>query len=81
MERTKEIEPIILNQVAQTEKYNEKTAANVIDKLAKHSIIVRKGTTFLIIFSVLALYAAVYLIHMETINRHFQSPVYKTAAR
>ena len=49
--------------------------------ITKHSVIVKKGTTFLIIFSVLALYAAAYLIHMEAIDRHFQSPIVRTAAR
>jgi hypothetical protein len=81
MEHVKEIEPIILNHVTQGEKNNEVTAAVVIGKLTKHSVIVRKGTTFLIIFSILALYAAMYLIHQETVDRRFQSPVYKTAAR
>jgi hypothetical protein len=81
MERPKEIEPIILNRTAQKEKHNEQAAAFIIGKLAKHSVIIRKGTTFLIIFSILALYAAMYLIHMESVQRHFQSPGYKTAAR
>jgi hypothetical protein len=81
MELSKEIEPNILTQVAPQGKNNEKAAAFLIGKLARHSIIIRKGTTFLIIFSILALYAAMYLIHMESVDRHIQSPVFKTAVR
>jgi len=81
MELTKEIEPIILNQPAQDEKNHEKAADFLIAKLASHSVIIRKGTTFLIIFSILTLYAAMYLIHMESVDRHYKSSAYKTAAR
>jgi hypothetical protein len=81
MERISEPEPIILNPVTQKKKNNEITSAIIIGKLTKHSVIVRKGTTFLIIFSILALYAAMYLIHQETLDRHLQSPAFKTAAR
>lgn len=81
MEAPKEIEPFIITPVAHQENHHEKTTAVVIDKLAKHSIIVRQGTTFLIIFSVLALYAAVYLLHRESIERHSQNPVEKIAVR
>jgi hypothetical protein len=80
MERT-EIAPFILTQSAQDEKNHEKAADFLIAKLATHSVIIRKGTTFLIIFSILAFYAAMYLIHMETVDRRFQSPVVKTAVR
>jgi hypothetical protein len=61
-------------------KNNDK-AAFLIGKLAKHSVIVRKSTTFLIIFSIVALYAAMYLIHMESVDRRLQSREYKTAVR
>jgi hypothetical protein len=81
MELPKEIEPIILNQVAPQGKNNEKAAAFLIGKLARHSVIIRKSTTFLIIFSILALYAAMYLIHMESVDRHLQNHDYKTAVR
>ena len=81
MEHTKEIDPIILTRPAQDEKHHEKAADFLIAKLATHSVIIRKGTTFLIIFSILALYAAMYLIHMETIDRHYKRPVYRTAVR
>ena len=81
MELPKEIEPIILNQVVPQGKNNEKAAAFLIGKLARHSVIIRKGTTFLIIFSILALYAAMYLIHMESVDRHLQNHDYKTAVR
>jgi hypothetical protein len=77
MELPKETEPLISAQVAQ----KEKTTAIVLGKLTKHTVIVRKGTTFLIIFSILALYAAMYLIHMESVDRQLQSPVFKTAVR
>jgi hypothetical protein len=80
MERTKEITPTILTQSAQDQKNHER-ADFLIAKLETHSVIIRKGTTFLIIFSILALYAAMYLIHMESIDRHFPPPVVKTAAR
>jgi hypothetical protein len=80
MEPLTETEPIIITQPAQEPKSNEH-AADVIGKLTKHSVIVEKGTTFLIIFSILAFYAAMYLIHMESVDRHFQSPVSNTAAR
>ena len=81
MELPKEIEPIILTQVARQGKNNEKATALLIGKLARHSVIIRKGTTFLIIFSILALYAAMYLIHMESVDRRLQNHDYKTAVR
>ena len=81
MEAPKEIEPIIIPPVARQEKHNGKTTAVVIDQLAKHSIIVRQGTTFLIVFSILALYAAAYLLHRESLERNSQNPVVKTAVR
>jgi hypothetical protein len=81
MERTKEIEPVILPLPAQEEKNKEQATAILIGKLANHSVIIRKGTTFLIVFSILALYAAMYLMHMESVDRHLESPAYKTAVR
>jgi len=82
MERTKEPDPIIITQPAQDDKNHEKAAADVlIAKLETHSVIIKKGTTFLIVFSILALYAAMYLIHMESIDRHYKSSAYKTAVR
>ena len=81
MEPLTETEPIIVSRPAQEPKNNEHGAALLIGKLTKHSVIVQKGTTFLIIFSILAFYAAMYLIHMESVDRHFQSPVSSTAAR
>ena len=81
MERTKDTTPVILPRSAQDQKNHEKATDLLIAKLETHSVIIRKGTTFLIIFSILALYAAMYLIHMETIDRHYKSPAYKTAAR
>ena len=81
MELPKEIEPIICTQAARQGKNNEKSVAFLIGKLAKHSVIIRKGTTFLIIFSMLAMYAAMYLIHMESVDRHLQNHDYKTAVR
>lgn len=67
-------------RILQKEKNNDKTAF-LIGKLAKHSVIIRKSTTFLIIFSIVALYAAMYLIHMESVDRHLKSNMYKTAVR
>ena len=81
MELPKEIEPIICTQAARQGKSNEKSAAFLIGKLAKHSVIIRKGTTFLIIFSILAMYAAMYLIHLSSVERHSQTHAFKTAAR
>ncbi len=81
MERTKEKEPHILTQFAQAEKNREQAAAILVGKLSKHSVIIRKGTTFLIVFSILTLYAAMYLIHMESVDRHYKNSSYKTAAR
>jgi hypothetical protein len=69
-----------LRQRILKEKRNDK-AAFLIGKLTKHSVIVRKSTTFLIIFSIVALYAAMYLIHLESVERHLQSHEYKTAVR
>ncbi len=80
MEHTKEIDPIILTQSAHDDK-NHMKADVLIAKLATHSVIIRKGTTFLIIFSILALYAAMYLIHMETVDRHYKNPASRTAVR
>jgi hypothetical protein len=77
MELPKENEPPISTQPAQ----KEKSTTFLLGKLTKHAIIVRKGTTFLIIFSILALYAAMYLIHMESVDRHLQSPVFKILVR
>jgi hypothetical protein len=77
MEPPKEKEPNISAQVAQ----KEKSTAFLLGKMTKHTVIVRKGTTFLIIFSILALYAAMYLIHMESVDRHLQSPVFKILVR
>ncbi|HEY2650079.1 MAG TPA: hypothetical protein VGI38_12850 [Puia sp.] len=81
MELPNKIEPVILTLTAQKEKNNEQAAAFIIGKLDKHSVIIRKGTTFLIIFSILALYAAMYLIHMESLDRHLQSHANKTVIR
>ena len=81
MELPKEIEPFTLPRPAHDEKNHEKAADFLIAKLATHSVIIRKGTTFLIIFSILALYAAMYLIHMESVDRHYKSPAYKTVIR
>ena len=81
MEPLKETEPGISNPDAQKEKYHEQSAALLVGKLTKHSVIIKKGTTFLIVFSMLALYAAMYLIHMESIDRHDQSSTYKSAVR
>jgi hypothetical protein len=77
MELPKETEPLISAQVAQ----KEKSTAILMGKMTKHTVIVRKGTTFLIIFSILALYAAMYLIHMESVDRQFKSSVFKAAVR
>jgi hypothetical protein len=77
MELPKEKEPLISAQVAQ----KEKSTAFLLGKMTKHTVIIRKGTTFLIIFSILALYAAMYLIHMESVDRHLQNPVFKILVR
>lgn len=81
MEPLKQIEPPILTRAARQGKNNEKAAALIIGKLEKHSVIIRKGTTFLIVFSILALYAAMYLIHMESVDRHYQGSTFKAAVR
>jgi hypothetical protein len=81
MERTIETDPIIKTQSAQDEKNREKAADILIAKLESHSVIIKKGTTFLIVFSILALYAAMYLIHMESVDRQYQNATYKTAVR
>jgi hypothetical protein len=73
----KEKEPNIPAQVAQ----KEKSTAFLLGKMTKHTVIIRNGTTFLIIFSILAIYAAMYLIHMESVDRHLQSPVFKILVR
>jgi hypothetical protein len=77
IELPKETEPLISAPVAQ----KEKSTAILLGKMTKHTVIVRKGITFLIIFSILALYAAMYLIHMESVDRHLQSPVFKILVR
>jgi len=77
MEPPKEKEPNISAQVAQ----KEKSTAFLLGKMTKHTVVIRKGTTFLIIFSILALYAAMYLIHLESVDRHLQSPVFKILVR
>jgi hypothetical protein len=60
---------------------NEKAAAILMGNLAKHSVIVRKGRSFLIIISLLTLIADMYLMHMESVNRHLKSSVHKTMAK
>lgn len=62
----------------QKEKNNEKATGIIQARLTKHIVIVRKGRKFLIMLSFLTLLAAMYLIHLESINRHFQSPSFKT---
>lgn len=67
-------------RILQKEENKEK-AEFLIDKMAKHSVIIRQGTTFLIIFSVVALVTAFYLLHMESIDRQFQTSVFRAAVR
>ena len=81
MDLPKEIESVICTQAALQGGSNEKSAAFLIGKLTKHSVIIRKGTTFLIIFSILSLYAAMYLIHLNSVERHSQTHTFKTVAR
>jgi hypothetical protein len=71
MELTKEIELFKLTRITQKREVPEKDF-NLL--FAKHTVIVRKGKKFLILLSFLTLLAAIYLIHMESANRHFQSP-------
>ena len=71
MELTKEIELFILTRISQKREVSEKDFNQLF---AKHTVIVRKGKKFLILLSFLTLLAAIYLIHLETANRHFQSP-------
>jgi len=81
MEPFKNTEPHILNPDSHDEKNREHAAAILVGEMSKHSVIIRKGTTFLIVFSILALYAAMYLIHMESIERRYQGSAYRTAVR
>jgi hypothetical protein len=73
--------PDILNRSARKDKHNVQTTAVLVGEMAKHSVIIRKGTTFLIVFSILSLYAAMYLIHMESVDRHDRNAAYKAAVR
>ena len=60
---------------------NSQKAAILMDKLTKHSAIIRKSTSFLIIFSIVAMYAAMYLIHLQSVERHLQSSAFKMLTR
>jgi len=60
---------------------NQKTPTVLSDKLTKHATLVKKGKTFLIIFSFISLVTAMYLMHLESIDRPFQGPVFKPATR
>ncbi len=75
MELTKEIELFILTRITQKREVSEKDFNQLF---AKHTVIVRKGKKFLILLSFLTLLAAIYLIHLESANRHFQIPGSKT---
>jgi hypothetical protein len=70
-----------LRQRTLQKEKNKKKAAILIGKLTKHSIIVRKGRIFLIIVSLITLVSNMYLLHMESLNRHLQNPVTRTAGR
>jgi hypothetical protein len=72
MELTKkEIELFILTRISQKREVSEKDFNHLF---SKHTVIVRKGKKFLILLSFLTLLAAIYLIHLESANRHLQSP-------
>ena len=49
--------------------------------ITKHTVIARKGRTCLIILSILTLIGAIYLMHLDSVDRPYKSPAYKTAAR
>jgi hypothetical protein len=67
-------------RVLEKEENKEKTEF-LINKLTKHSVIIKQGTTFLIIFSVVALVTAVYLLHMQSVDQHLQTSVFRAAVR
>jgi len=81
MEPFNDTVPGLLNPAPQQEQHKDQTTSALVGKMTKHSVIIRKGTTFLIVFSILSLYAAMYLIHMESVERHEHSGAYKTAVR
>ena len=81
METLNQIVPDLFNDAIEPNKHKEQSTAVLVGRMAKHSVIIRKSTTFLIVFSILALYAAMYLIHMESIERQCRNATYKTAVR
>ena len=58
------------------EKNDERAADLIHARLTKHTTIVRAGTKFLLLISVVTLLAALYLIHKESNDRHIHNSVF-----
>lgn len=59
------------------EKNDEKAAVIMSAQLTKHTAIVKAGTKFLLVISVVTLLAALYLIHKESNDRHIHNSVFR----
>ena len=59
------------------EKNDEKAAVIMHAQLTKHNAIVRAGTKFLLVISVVTVLAAMYLIHKESNDRHIHNSVFR----
>lgn len=59
------------------EKSDEKSAVITHAQLTKHTAIVRAGTKFLLVISVVTVLAALYLIHKESNDRHMHNSVFR----
>lgn len=59
------------------EKNDDKAAVIMSARLTKHTAIVRAGTKFLLVISVVTLLAALYLIHKESNDRHIHNSVFR----
>jgi hypothetical protein len=58
----------------QREKNSEKVADIIRIRLVKHTEIVETGIKFLLVISIVTMLAAMYLIHLESVDRQLQNP-------
>ncbi|HEY1872325.1 MAG TPA: hypothetical protein VGG71_14780 [Chitinophagaceae bacterium] len=67
----------IRRNILQKEKYDEKVGGITKSRLLKHCSIVKHGARLLAIISLLTFFAALYLIHLEAVNRKLKSPKFR----
>jgi hypothetical protein len=64
----------IRRNIIQKEKDDKKVLETTKSRLIEHASIVKHGAMLLVIISLLTFFAALYLIHLESINRQLESP-------